>query len=327
MKKKPLLLIVFLLIWSLAAPAYSSEITPPKAAGGTEQDLTAIANEAYIYGYPLVTMEMTRRVMTNVARREGTRTPMGSLLRARKYPPATYRDVTAPNADTLYTTAWLDVSKEPWVLSIPDMKGRYFLFPMLSGWTDVFQVPGKRTTGTKAQKYAITGPGWTGTLPKDVIEYKSPTGIVWILGRIYCTGTPADYKAVHALQDKVSLVPLSSYGKPYTPPEGKVDPGIDMKAPVREQVNAMDGAAYFKLLAELMKTNPPAKEDGPMIGKLAKLGIVPGKDFDIGKADPAVVKALQAAPKPAQEKIMGDLKNIGAYVNGWTYSTELGIYG
>ena len=327
MKKKPLLLIVFLLIWSLAVPAYSSEPTPPKAAGGTEQDLAAIATEAYIYGYPLVTMEMTRRVMTNVAKREGTRTPMGSLLRARKYPPATYRDVTAPNADTLYTTAWLDVSKEPWVLSIPDMKGRYFLFPMLSGWTDVFQVPGKRTTGTKAQKYAITGPGWTGTLPKDVIEYKSPTGIVWLLGRIYCTGTPGDYKAVHALQDKISLVPLSSYGKPYTPPEGKVDPSIDMKAPVRDQVNAMDGAAYFKLLAELMKTNPPAKEDGPMIGKLAKLGIVPGKDFDIGKADPAVVKALQAAPKPAQEKIMGDLKNIGAYVNSWTYSTELGVYG
>ena len=86
------------------------------------------------------------------------------------------KTVTAPNADTLYTIAWLDVSKEPWIVSIPDMKGRYFLFPMLDGWTNVFQVPGKRTTGTKAQKYAITGPGWTGTLPAGVTEYKSPTG-------------------------------------------------------------------------------------------------------------------------------------------------------
>lgn len=183
-------------------------------AAAKEAEALAVATEAYVYAYPLVTMEMTRRVMTNVAAAEGTRAPMGQLVRMREYPNAQFRDVTAPNADTLYTTAWLDVSKEPWILSIPDMQGRYFLFPMLDGWTNVFEVPGTRTTGTKAQKYAITGPGWSGTLPEGVTEYKSPTGIVWLLGRIYCTGTPADYKAVHALQDKVSVVPLSAYGKP-----------------------------------------------------------------------------------------------------------------
>ena len=90
---------------------------------------------------------------------------MGHLLRVRAYPTAAFKDVTAPNADTLYTTAWIDVSKEPWVLSLPDAHDRYYLFPMLDGWTDVFQVPGKRTTGTGPQKYAITGPGWKGTLP------------------------------------------------------------------------------------------------------------------------------------------------------------------
>ena len=183
-----------------------------------------LATDAYIYGYPLVTMEMTRRVITNVARPEGTKAPMGQIIKLREYPDATFRDVTAPNADTLYTTAFLDVGKEPWVLSLPDMKDRYFLFPMLDGWTTVFQVPGKRTTGTAAQTYAITGPGWKGTLPAGVHEYKSPTSIVWLLGRIYCTGTPEDYAAVHALQDECKLVPLSAYGKDYTPPAGKVDP-------------------------------------------------------------------------------------------------------
>jgi hypothetical protein len=127
------------------------------------------------------------------------------------------------------------------------MQDRYFLMPMLSGWTDVFQVPGTRTTGTKAQTYAITGPNWKGTLPPGVTEYKSPTGMVWILGRIYCTGTPADFKAVHALQDQCKLVPLSHYGKAYTPPPGKVDPKVDMKNPVRDQVNGMEVGAYFKL--------------------------------------------------------------------------------
>ena len=305
----------------------SDEAAKAAEAVAKEKEALETGIEAYIYGYPLVTMEMTRRVLTNCEKPGDKGAPMGQFWRLRTYPTPEDKQVTAPNADTLYTTTWLDVSKEPWVLSIPDMKDRYFLFPMLSGWTDVFQVPGKRTTGTKAQKYAITGPGWTGTLPEGVTEYKSPTGMVWILGRIYCTGTPEDYKAVHALQDKFSVVPLSAYGKPYTPPKGTVDPNIDMKTPVRDQVNNMDAGAYFKLLAELLKTNPLAAADGPMVAKLAKIGIVPGQDFDMVKADPAVAKALQAAPKLGQEKIMAEFKNMGAPVNGWTYSTKLGVYG
>ena len=83
----------------------------------------------------------------------------------RTYPTAEFKDVTAPNADTLYATAWIDVGKEPWVLSLPDANDRYCLFPMLDGWTDFFQVPGKRTTGTGPQTYAITGPGLKGELP------------------------------------------------------------------------------------------------------------------------------------------------------------------
>jgi hypothetical protein len=297
-----------------------------------EAEAVALATEAYVYAYPLVTMEMTRRIMTNVAKPEGTRAPMGEFVRMREYPSAKFRDVTAPNADTLYTTAWLDVSKEPWILSIPDMKGRYFLFPMLDGWTTVFQVPGKRTTGTKAQKYAITGPGWTGTLPAGVTEYKSPTALVWILGRIYSSGTPQDYKEVHALQDQVSVVPLSSYGKPYKPEPGKVDAALDMKTAVREQVNAMDGASYFKLFAELLKSNPPAAEDAPMVAKLAKIGIVPGSDFDAAKLEPAVTKGIAAAPKPAQDMIMGWMKaGLAAgdlrLENGWIFTTKTGQYG
>src|SRR6516164_10409239 len=149
--------------------------------------------------------------------------------------------------------ARIDVAAEPWVLSIPDMKDRYFLFPMLDGWTTVFQVPGKRTTGTGAQTYAITGPGWSGTLPEGVKEYKSPTSLVWLLGRIYCTGTPEDYKAVHALQDKFTLVPLSSYGKPYTPVPNTVDNSQDMKTAIRDLVDRMDIHDYFNYLALLMK--------------------------------------------------------------------------
>jgi len=285
-----------------------------------------LATDAYIYGYPLVTMEMTRHVVTNVAAPVGTRGPMGQIIKLREYPNASFKDVTAPNADTLYTTAFFDVGKEPWVLSIPDMNGRYALFPMLDGWTTVFQVPGKRTTGAAAQTYAVTGPGWKGTLPAGVKEYKSPTNIVWLLGRIYCTGTPEDYAEVHKLQDEFKLVPLSSYGKPYTPPAGTVDPSIDMKTPVREQVNRMDAVAYFTLLCKLMKDNPPTAADAPQLAKFASIGIVPGQDFDATKLKADFVKRV---PEVGFDRIMLQFK-INKDVkdeNGWAFTTKTGIYG
>ncbi|MCE0523357.1 MAG: DUF1254 domain-containing protein [Methylacidiphilales bacterium] len=319
---KPHLLVLSLLAVSVAGMSTiqaDSSLTPTEAQ--------AIATDAYIYGYPLVTMEYTRRVMTNVAAPEGNRGPMGTLVKSREYPNADFRDVTAPNADTLYTTAWIDVSKEPWIISLPDAHDRYYLFPMLDGWTDVFQVPGKRTTGTGPQKYAITGPGWTGKLPDGVTEYKSPTSMVWILGRIYCTGTPEDYDLVHKLQDDISLVPLSSYGQSYTPPAETVDSSIDMKTPVRDQVNALSVSDYFNLLATLMKDNSPAKADAPMVAKMARLGIVPGQTFDASKLSPDVQAALQGVPKLAFEKIMGHFKAAGKNEDGFLFMTKTGIYG
>ena len=285
-----------------------------------------LATDAYIFGYPLVTMEMTRRIMTNVAEPVGTRAPMGQIIKLRNYPDATFKDVTAPNADTLYTTAFFDVGKEPWVLSVPDMKDRYFLLPMLDGWTTVFQVPGKRTTGTGAQTYAITGPGWKGTLPEGVKEYKSSTNIVWLLGRIYCTGTPEDYAAVHKLQDEFKLVPLSAYGKPYTPPAGKVDPAIDMKTAVRDQVNRMDAVSYFTLLCELMKTNPPSEADAAQLARFASIGIVPGQSFDVSKLKADFAKRI---PDIAFDRIMLQFKINKAITqqNGWAFTTKTGIYG
>ncbi len=315
----------------LASLAIATSLSPAKAEEGL---LPAVSKgiDAYVYGYPLVTMEMTRRVMTNVRQPKGNRAPMGQFARLRKYPDASFRDVTAPNADTLYTLAWVDVSKEPWILSLPDMADRYFLFPMLDGWTNVFQVPGKRTTGTKAQTYAICGPGWKGKLPKGVVKYQSPTSMVWLLGRIYCTGTPEDYAAVHKIQDQISVVPLSAYGKPYAPPAGKVDSSVDMKTAVRTQVDSLSATEYFNLLAKLMVANPPAKADKPMLAKMAELGIVPGQPFDGSKLDPLARKAFNDVPKIANKKIMrwmkeGILAGDFKFENGWLFSKETGLYG
>jgi hypothetical protein len=294
---------------------------------GSEAEALDIGIDAYVFGYPLVTMEMTRRVMTNVVAPAGMHAPTGQFANLRTYPTAADKDVTAPNADTLYSTAWLDLSREPYVLSLPEMNGRYYLMPMLDAWTHVFRVPGKRTTGTGPQKYAITGPGWKGTLPAGVVEYPSPTSTVWILGRIESSGAPEDYDEVHKIQDQLALVPLGAYGKPYAPPPGKVDPSVDMKTPVREQVDKMDTTAYFGVMTEALKRNPPAAADAPMIERIAKIGIVPGQDFDASKLPAGFAIALKAVPKLAHAKIVAHVRDAGALENGWMVTTRTGQYG
>lgn len=302
-----------------------SSSNPAADKAGLEEAL-AIADDAYVYGYPLVTMDMTRKQLTNVAVPDDSHAPMGQLLKLRTYPAVDNHTVTAPNADTLYTTAWFDVSREPWILTVPDIGKRYYLLPFLSGWTDVFEVPGSRTTGEKGGKYAITGPGWSGKLPDGVKELKSPTGMVWLLGRIYCTGTPEDYKAVHALQDKFELVPLSAYGQKYTPPDGEVDNNFDMKKGIRDQVDAMSVYEYFSYLAKLMKTNPPAAADAALVAKMAKIGIVPGQEFDSSKLDAFDKEAIRAIPKTAQVKIYKRFEDTPK-LNGWFYTMQAGTYG
>jgi DNA sulfur modification protein DndE len=322
--KRRVLLIGAALILVLAVGGYSAaanRINPVP-----EQEALEIGVEAYSYGYPLVTMEMTRRVMTNVATPLATKAPMGRFANVREYPDASFKDVTAPNADTLYSIAWLDLSKEAYVLHVPDENGRYYLMPMLDSWTNVFASPGKRTTGTKAGDYAITGPHWKGTLPRGVKAYKSATALVWIIGRTYSTGTSKDFKEVHAIQDQYSLKPLNTYGKPYFPPIGKVNPNIDMKMAPRDQVNHMTAATYFKLLTTLMKKNPPVAADAPIVAKMAKVGIVPGREFEMGKLDPVVAKALEQAATTGLAQIVAETQHMGKKVNGWQI-TFTGKYG
>ena len=308
-----------LCLGALVAVPFSASADESSPPGPMEA--VSIAVDAYVYGYPLITFDTVRRQQTNVAKPDAEHAPMGQLIKMRSYPAVDNHCCAAPNADTLYTEVWLDVSKEPVVFSVPDMGDRYYIMPMLDGWSEVIFVAGSGTTGGKPQTYAITGPGWKGALPKDVKQVKSPTGMVWILGRIYSTGTPEDYQAVHALQDRYSVVPLSAYGKPYTPPPGVVDPDFDMTTAVRKQVNALDIEAYFKRLAELMKTNPPTPQDAPMVAKMAKIGLVPGKDFDMSKLDWIDRESLKVVPKLALLEMGVHLKKQKT-TNGWLYFTK-----
>lgn len=307
-------------------PATAQLLDTGGAAQLSEQDeLRALAIDAYLYGYPLVTMELTRRVMTSVAEPKGTHAPMGHFANLREYPTAAFKDITAPNADTLYSAAWIDVAKEPYILHVPDEKGRYYLMPMLEAWTNVFADPGTRTTGTGEGNFAIAGPSWTGDLPPGVELLRSSTNIVWVLGRTYCTGTPEDYAAVHEIQDKYSLTPLSAWGKEYTPPPGKVDAKIDKKTPERTQVESLGTGEFVTLLAKLMKQNPPYAADAPLLARLERIGLTPGQDFDRSKL--ADLEDINSVPKLAVERISEHFSAAGEDLNGWVFPKPAGRYG
>jgi hypothetical protein len=238
-----------------------------------------------------------------------------------------FAPVVRTGLDTLFATAWADLGKEPLVLSVPDTNGRYYVIALLDMWTNVFGSIGKRTTGTGAANFLIAGPGWQGTPPADVKQtFRSPTRFVWVNGQMQADG-PRDYAAVNALQKQYKLTPLSTWGQPYTPPaEVPVAAGADNKTPPLEQVQKMDAGAYFGLLARLMKDNPPARADGPMVEKLKALGIEPGKDFDMSKLDPDTAEGLRRA-MGGFEVLQKGVKELKTE-NGWiVMPKDMGNYG
>ena len=300
-----------------AAKAAADSAAQKEAADRARADEAAkLGGEAVAYGLPLMIAELTKRVQTNVAAPEpNAHAPLNQFGSMTKYPTAADKDVVRLNVDTLYSFAFLDLSKEPMVLSVPDTNGRYYLMPLIDAWTNVFASPGKRTTGTKAGNFVITGPDWTGELPKGMTEYKSPTNTVLVAGRTQANG-PKDYAAVNAIQAKYKMTPLSAWGKPYTPPAGTVDPGIDMSPPV-EQVGKMSATTYFQTLATLLKANPPPAADAAAVAQLAKIGIVPGQDFDPAKLEPSVAKALDGVVQKTLATLQEAAKTAGTPVNGW----------
>jgi hypothetical protein len=294
----------------------------------SEPEAHAIGVNAYLYFYPLVTMELTRRQLTNGGPTASPiQAPMNAFANIGAYPAADMKAVVRPNFDTLYSSAWLDLTKEPVVVSVPDTGGRYYLLPMLDMWTDVFASPGWRTTGTQAGNFLVTPHGWTGSTPTGVTRIDAPTPYVWIIGRTKTDG-PADYDAVHKIQAGLKVTPPSGWGKTSPPPAATFDPSVDMKTPPKVQVDTMEAAKYFAAAAEILKLQPPHLTDQPIIAQMLRIGLQPGRSFDLAAADPVVKKALETAPAEAQALMTWKVKTLARVANGWSMNTDtMGVYG
>lgn len=297
-------------------------------AESRSNDLSRIAEEAYLYLFPLALMDVTRRVTNNVP--AGVRPgfgPMNQFTHLQAFPPGDYKEVVRPNFDTLYSILWFDLRNEPVVVSAPDTAGRYYMLPMLDMWTDVFAVVGSRTTGTHEGHYALAEQGWVGELPAGVQRIDAPTPFGWIIGRTQTNG-PSDYGNVHAIQDGFVATPLSQWPGPPAAVEATIDESVDMRTAPLDQVTALSGAEFFTYGMELASLHPPHMIDQPVLARMSRLGLRPGAPFSAKSADKDVQDAIERAPASAQQRMTDTAPRMFPIVNGWSRPTSgLGVYG
>ena len=307
------------------AAAYSPNASYAQA-NVSAQEAYEIGVEAYIYFYPLVTMEVTRE-QTNTALGAPPNSLTNRFFHIRAFPPSDFKALVRPNFDTLYSSAWLDLTKEPMIVSAPDTGGRYYLLPMLDMWSDVFAAPGKRTSGTKTGQFAVARPDWMGALPAGVARINAPTPHVWIIGRTQTNG-PQDYAAVRKIQDGYTVTPLSQWGH-QAPIQAPIDSNVHLTGPAPlAQVNSMSPVAYFKLAVELMKVNPPHVTDWSMVARLKRIGIEVGQCYDPERLDPSIKDGLTRAAADGLKAMRTKLPTLARVVNGWQMNTDtMGVYG
>ena len=303
-------------------------ISTATAATPKNEELDRIALQSYIYNYPLVLMEMTRKQMTNMPLGQNpNRGPMMQFTHIRTFPNAKFREVVRPNFDTLYSLAWVDVSKEPVILSVPDVKDRFYMLPMYDMWTDTFAVVGSYANGNKAGDYALCMPEWKGQLPKGVERINATTPTFWIIGRTQTNGAD-DYKNINKIQDGYKLTPLSYFvaNKPYKS-LFKKDKSVDDVTPPMVQVEKMDAKSFFTMAMRLMKKHPPHATDQVRLDRMKRIGLT-SEEFDYDKLPADVKSALEEAASKSHKVMRAYVPKLGSIVNGWQLMTKsVGVYG
>jgi hypothetical protein len=288
-------------------------------------DLRTLSCEATLYFYPLVLMDITRLQALNTP---ADRNPIGGQANQfhhiRAFPSADFRAVVRPNFDTLYSSAWLDLTAGPVIVHVPDTDDRFYMLPMLDMWSDVFANPGKRTTGTAAQEFVVTGPGYGGELPADLPVIAAPTPHIWIIGRTQTNG-PTDYPNVHKIQDGLGITELPSG---LDRPEHPVDAGYDTTTEPLRLVNGMDPLDFFGYAANLLAVNPPHPTDFSILARLSGMGIARGKPFSPDNFDAEQRGEIAAGRADALHQLTTSAAALGTRANGWTILKDnIGVYG
>ncbi|PWJ41768.1 DUF1254 domain-containing protein [Sediminitomix flava] len=293
----------------------------------SKEEATTIAEDAYIFSLPLLLWEKQFQRITYTTEPKGLMAPMGQFGHARRFVDASNKMVVGFNVDVLYSFAGLDLREEPFVLSVPAIEDRYWIMQIINAWNDVPEAPGSRTHGEKACNFLIAGPNWEGQVPEGMELIRSNTNITCIGGRIYCSGEEADYAIVNALQDQVTLTPLSAWGTDFTPPANVPLADIEFPVDVNQAVLSMDVETYFNNTNRILAGSETYKADAPILAQMKKIGLEAGKEFSLDNFDAEVAVGIKAGFAQGHKRLMEIAENLGVIKNGWTVTYEMGRYG
>lgn len=242
-------------------------------------------------------------------------------------PSPSFKTIVRPNVDTLYSVAYLQLSAGPVVIDIPTIKDRFYLIAMYDAWSNNFAGLGTQSNEGKAETYVITGPNFSGKIPKGLIQIKAPTNLVWIIGRTELLNT-ADKPFAVSVQKSYNMYALDSSSKVVTPacverPKGSSSIGV---------VQSLSGPAFFKILGELITAFPPPKDNADVLANLAKIGVGPYAKYEIADLTHANKKALDMAVKSGPglvDKISSQSADLNDSPGGWSppATLQLGVWG
>lgn len=311
------LLSVIMLAFIFVVSSCSSPKTSQKMS---DDEIVDIATKAYVFGYPLVIMDFTKKVGTNVPMVVKSAAPVNQIGHAKQFPDDKFTDIVKPNVDTYYSMAWLNLKEEPMVLSVPATE-RYYLLPILDAYTNIFASPGTRTTGSGAHTFLITGPKWDGEVPEGMELIQSPTAMAWILGRIQVNSPEDGATVVKNIQKDITLTPMSEFGNSnYVASKGTVVDAYNSIIPVKNTAE-LSTKDFFTKMAHLMVENPPFEADSTIVKAMASIGIVPGTEFGVTGFSPELQTRLDSIPQKVMASMKGKMVGSDNKINGWSTST------
>jgi hypothetical protein len=285
----------------------------------------ALGVAAYIWGYPMVVMQRSRDAMTKggdapVTPEQFNKTgqlfaPVNQIANSWGMLGPKFSAVQSGNSDTQYSVTWFDSSQEPFVLHLPDMKGRYYTFQFIDAFTNNFHYASTRTMGSQDQTYALAAPGWTGRLPDAVTRVDCPTPTGFVIGRTF-VADQSDVAAVNALQKQVTMTPLTSVGKSYDPP----------RVPIVAAKEYSGNLAFFEQLGDTLVVNGAPSSDDGLLGLLENIGLTVDHGFVASGLSGGEKNALHRAVTDGESMLAAKAGAMGTEVNGWQLSPVLDKY-
>jgi len=278
----------------------------------TPEQAKEIAEEAYIYGYPMIEHYKMMFVTAMYEESGAYQSPFNIMTHKSTLLGPEYTAIVRPNNDTYYTTVWLNLINEPMVLLVPTIvDNRYYSFQIIDKYTHNIDYVGTRATGFDAGAYMFVGPDWEGETPKEINKViRSEGNYLAALGRTQVFG-PDDVAAAKAVLAQFKAEPLSAYlGKAST---------VDTTAPNFPAYNPekVKGIEFITYLNAFMTDGGIHESENDLFKKFAKIGIAPGKAFDPSTLDTSIANAIKEGIASAEEKIKEKSTQLGERKNRW----------